>query len=211
MDGERSSVRKEKNNQAWISGVFLEPFRYSHEVSGECFHMTVVGVKRLNGYTDRIPVMISARYFIFNRDVTGMSAEISGEFRSHNEPMQNRTRLCLYLYAKEIRFCSERGEYIDNNQILLRGTIGKQPVYRLTPGGKEITDLLLAVNRVYGKTDYIPCICWGSTARYASRLRTGTQVRLQGRIQSREYVKVSEEGSIRKLAYEISANTLECL
>ena len=133
------------------------------------------------------------------------------EFHSHNLREENHTRLELYVFAREVKFVEVNDSKTDyTNRILLEGTICKPTVYRKTPLKKEITDLLLAVNRSFGKSDYIPCICWGSTARYAADLKVGTRVMVWGRIQSREYKKRIEENETQKrIVYEVSINTLE--
>lgn len=186
-------------------------FTFSHKICGECFYKAELQVKRLSDSVDTIPVLISEQIADITKSRVGEFAEIYGEFHSHNLREENHTRLELYVFAREVKFVEVNDSKTDyTNRILLEGTICKPTVYRKTPLKKEITDLLLAVNRSFGKSDYIPCICWGSTARYAADLKVGTRVMVWGRIQSREYKKRIEENETQKrIAYEVSINTLE--
>jgi single-stranded DNA-binding protein len=137
---------------------------------------------------------------------------VNGQFRSYNRHEEDRNRLVLSVFAREISFVEEELDGAKTNNILLDGYICKAPVYRKTPLGREIADLLLAVNRPYGKSDYIPCICWGRNARYASSFEVGEHVQVLGRIQSREYVKkLSEVETEKRVAYEVSVSKLECV
>ena len=200
-----------EDNQVVITGKIATDFIFSHKSCGECFFKTELLVKRLSYFVDRIPVMISEQIVDITKSRVGEFAEIYGEFRSHNLREENHTRLELYVFAREVKFAEVNDSKADyTNKILLEGTICKPTVYRKTPLKKEITDLLLAVNRSCGKSDYIPCICWGSTARYAADLKVGTRVMVWGRIQSREYKKRIEENETQKrIAYEVSISTLE--
>ena len=146
-------------------------------------------VKRLSDSEDRIPVMVSERLLDVTQDYVGEYIEIHGQFRSYNRHEEKHNRLVLSVFAREVRFVEEEDDSVPVNQIFLDGYIYKPPVYRKTPLGREIADLLMAVNRPYGKSDYIPCICWGRNARYASAFAVGGHVLIWGRIQSREYVK----------------------
>lgn len=206
------------NNNAYISGVIAEEFCYSHEVFGEKFYTSVVDVRRNSGVIDRVPIMVSERLvgvsslLIGNGDVAdkwvGERVYIYGQFRSFNKHDGERTHLILSLFAREF-YVVDDAEY-DDNSIELDGFICKEPIYRKTPLGREICDVLLAVNRPYGKSDYIPCIAWGRNARYASALEVGTRLKVQGRIQSREYSKkISDEYSERRTAYEVSILRME--
>ena len=199
-----------ENNQVSITGKIDAPFTFSHQVFGEGFYMTELLVKRLSDCEDRIPVMISERLLDVNQDYQGEYIEVHGQFRSYNRHEDRRNRLVLSVFAREVSFVEELDDTITVNQIFLDGYICKPPVYRKTPLGREIADLLLAVNRPYGKSDYIPCICWGRNARYASAFTVGGHVLIWGRIQSREYVKkISEEETERRIAYEVSVSKLE--
>ena len=193
-------------------GEVASGFTFSHEVFGEGFYMVDVLVKRLSNSEDRIPLMISERLIDVTKDYTGEFIMASGQFRSYNRHEEHKNRLVLSVFVREVEFVEEELDGAKTNNILLDGYICKAPVYRKTPLGREIADLLLAVNRPYGKSDYIPCICWGRNARYASGFAVGEHVQILGRIQSREYVKkLSETESEKRVAYEVSVSKLECI
>ena len=200
-----------ENNQVTIMGEVVSGFTFSHEVFGEGFYMVDVSVKRLSNSRDLIPVMISERLIDVTQDYTGEFLMVTGQFRSYNRHEEQKNRLVLSVFAREAEFIDEEPDGAKTNTILLDGYICKLPVYRKTPLGREIADLLLAVNRPYGKSDYIPCICWGRNARFASAFRVGEHVQLIGRIQSREYMKkLSETETEKRTAYEVSVSKLEC-
>ena len=191
-------------------GRIATGFTFSHQVFGEGFYMMDILVKRLSDSEDRIPVMVSERLIDITQDYVGEYIEIHGQFRSYNRHEEKRNRLVLSVFAREVKFVEEGEESIPVNQIFLDGYICKPPVYRKTPLGREIADLLMAVNRPYGKSDYIPCICWGRNARYASAFEVGGHVLIWGRIQSREYMKrISENETEKRIAYEVSVSKLE--
>ena len=191
-------------------GKIASQFTFSHQVFGEGFYMVDVLVKRLSDSEDRIPVMISERLLDVTQDCEGEYIHVTGQFRSYNRHEEKKNRLVLSVFAREVEFVEDDDESMKTNSIFLDGYICKPPVYRKTPLGREIADLLVAVNRPYGKSDYIPCICWGRNARYASALQVGGHVLIWGRIQSREYVKrISEEETEKRTAYEISVSKLE--
>lgn len=193
-------------------GVVASEFTYSHEVFGEGFYMVDVLVKRLSNSDDRIPLMISERLIDVTQDYTGEAIMVSGQFRSYNRHEEQRNRLVLSVFVREVEFIEEELDGAKTNHIHLEGYICKKPIYRKTPLGREIADLLLAVNRPYGKSDYIPCICWGRNARYASGFAVGEHVQVLGRIQSRDYVKkISEAETETRTAYEVSVSKLECV
>ena len=172
--------------------------------------MVDVKVLRLSESFDIIPVMVSERLLDVNADYKGMYVNVNGQFRSYNRHEERKNRLVLSVFAREIEFVDEIEESARTNQIFLDGYICKEPIYRKTPLGREIADLLLAVNRPYGKSDYIPCICWGRNARYASSFRVGERCSVWGRIQSREYMKkLDEENVERRVAFEVSVSKLE--
>lgn len=199
-----------ENNQVTIMGEVASKFTYSHEVFGEGFYMVDVLVKRLSSSEDRIPLMISERLIDVTKDYTGEFIMVSGQFRSYNRHEEQKNRLVLSVFVREVEFIDEELDGAKTNHILLEGYICKKPIYRKTPLGREIADLLLAVNRPYGKSDYIPCICWGRNARYASAFEVGGHVLIWGRIQSREYIKKLEENQTEKrTAYEVSVSKLE--
>ena len=199
-----------ENNQVTIMGKVATEFSFSHEVFGEGFYMVEVEVKRLSNSEDRIPLMISERLIDVTQDYTGEYIMVHGQFRSYNRHEEQKNRLVLSVFVREISFMEEEPDGTKTNSIWLDGYICKEPIYRKTPLGREIADLLLAVNRPYGKSDYIPCICWGRNARYASGFEGGEHVQLLGRIQSREYVKrISDTETEKRIAYEVSVSKLE--
>lgn len=199
-----------ENNCVKINGKILEGFFYSHEIWGEKFYAAYVGCPRASGKVDHIPLMVSERLMDVTQNYAGSSICISGQFRSYNKREEHRNRLILHVFVREAKF-AERGKMrINANRIYLDGYICKEPIYRKTPLGREIADLLLAVNRPYGKTDYIPCICWGRNALFASGLKVGDHCKISGRIQSREYQKTIGENELEvRTAYEVSANRIE--
>ena len=199
-----------ENNQVTIMGKVETDFSFSNEVFGEGFYMVEVEVKRLSNSEDRIPLMISERLIDVTQDYTGEYIMVHGQFRSYNRHEEQKNRLVLSVFVREISFMEEEPDGTKTNSIWLDGYICKEPIYRKTPLGREIADLLLAVNRPYGKSDYIPCICWGRNARYASGFEVGEHVQLLGRIQSREYVKrISDTETEKRVAYEVSVSKLE--
>ena len=201
-----------ENNQVTIMGEIVSPFTFSHEVFGEGFYMVDVSVRRLSNSEDKIPVMISERLIDVTQDYSGEFIMVNGQFRSYNKHDELKNRLVLSVFAREVEFIEEELDGAKTNNIMLDGYICKLPVYRKTPLGREIADLLVAVNRPYGKSDYIPCICWGRNARFASAFEVGNHVQIFGRIQSREYVKkISETATEKRIAYEVSVSKLECL
>lgn len=200
------------NNQVTIVGVVDSEFTYSHEVFGEGFYMLEVVVNRLSHMEDRIPLMVSERLVDVTQNYRGKIVEVHGQFRSYNKHEEGRNRLILSVFVREFGFVEEGESYARPNSVYLDGYICKQPVYRMTPLGREIADLLLAVNRPYGKSDYLPCICWGRNARFAGKFEVGAHIHLWGRIQSRTYQKRLENDEVEKrTAYEISVSKIECV
>ena len=201
-----------ENNQVSIMGKIISGFTFSHEVFGEGFYMVDISVQRLSESADVIPVMISERLIDVTQDYEGDYIQIFGQFRSYNRHEEKKNRLVLSVFAREVCFVEEECDKVKSNQIFLDGYICKMPVYRRTPLGREIADMLLAVNRPYGKSDYIPCICWGRNARFTSGFEVGGHVQVWGRIQSREYVKkLDDESTEKRVAYEVSVSKLEYL
>lgn len=201
-----------ENNQVTITGEIISDFQYSHQAYGEGFYLVDVSVKRLSGYADAIPVLVSERMMDVRQSYIGQHVKVDGQFRSYNRYEENRNRLILSVFAQELEFVYEIPEGERNNWIFLDGYICKEPNYRKTPLGREISDLLIATNRSYGKSDYIPCICWGRNARFVSGISIGSRVQVYGRIQSREYVKKLDDGVAEKrTAYEVSVNKIEIL
>ena len=200
------------NNQVTIVGTVDSEFTYSHEVFGEGFYMLEVVVSRLSHMEDRIPLMVSERLVDVKESCMGKIVEVHGQFRSCIKHEEVRNRLILSVFVREFSFVGEEGTLTRPNSIYLDGYICKPPVYRMTPLGREIADLLMAVNRPYGKSDYLPCICWGRNARFAGKFEVGTHIHLWGRIQSRTYQKRLEDDVVEKrTAYEISVNKIECV
>ena len=199
-----------ENNRVSIVGEIVSDFRYSHQVYGEGFYIVDVAVSRLSELSDVIPLMVSERLVDVTESCIGRLVETSGQFRSYNRHEEKHNRLVLSVFTRELKFVEEEDETVPVNQIFLDGFICKPPVYRKTPLGREIADVLLAVSRPYGKSDYIPCICWGRNARFASGFEVGGHVQVWGRIQSREYVKkLSETETEKRVAYEVSVSKVE--
>lgn len=199
------------NNQVTIAGEVVSEFTFSHEVYGEHFYIVNIAVCRLSNSYDVIPVMVSERLIDVTSDYRGCVLQVSGQFRSYNRHEENRNRLVLSVFAREAVLASQEDEDEKNpNHIFLDGYVCKHPVYRKTPLGREIADVLLAVNRPYGKSDYIPCICWGRNARFADKFEVGSHIQIWGRIQSREYQKkIAEDQYEKRVAYEVSVSKLE--
>ncbi len=199
-------------NQVSIAGEIVNEFTFSHDVFGEGFYLLEVIVKRLSNSYDIIPVMVSERLIDVKQECKGRYVEVQGQFRSYNRHEGDRNRLILSVFAREIEIVDELADDIKHNFVFLDGFVCKKPVYRKTPLGREIADVLLAVNRPYGKSDYIPCISWGRNARFADGFAVGGHVQMWGRIQSREYQKkLSETKFDKRVAYEVSVSKLEYL
>lgn len=199
-------------NYVEVCGEVVSDFTFGHEVFGESFYILDILVKRLSDSYDVIPLMISERLIDVNKDYHGVCVYVKGQFRSYNRHEEGKNRLILYVFVKELEFVNGESEKLNTNQIFLDGHICKAPVYRKTPLGREIADILLAVNRPYGKSDYIPCICWGRNARWASCIEVGNRIAICGRIQSREYQKkISETEIENRTAYEVSVFKMEDL
>jgi primosomal replication protein N len=200
------------NNQVSIAGEVISDFTFSHDVFGEGFYVLEVVVSRLSNSYDMIPVMVSERLIDVKQDYKGKFVEVLGQFRSYNRHEESKNKLVLSVFAREIKMEEELPESAKPNHIFLDGFVCKPPIYRKTPLGREIADVLLAVNRPYGKSDYIPCICWGRNARFAETFAVGGHVQIWGRIQSREYQKkVTDIEFEKRIAYEVSVSKLEYL
>ena len=201
------------NNEVQLSGLVDSNLSLSHEIYGESFYSFVLRVMRLSDICDYINVTVSER-LIHTLDVSpGSFVTVKGQFRSYNNYSETGSRLILTVFARDIENCLDSSA-IENeknpNQIYLNGFLCKEPIYRTTPFGREITDILIAVNRAYNKSDYIPCIAWGRNARFSSNLNVGDNIKIWGRIQSREYQKkLSEDETVTKTAYEISVSKME--
>lgn len=198
------------NNEVELTGTVDSELKFSHEVYGEGFYSFMVKVMRLSDISDIINVTISERLLQNILLVKGDTVSISGQFRSYNNYTESGNKLILTVFARDICVNPEEVKFKNPNHIFLNGFLCKKPVYRTTPFGREITDILIAVNRAYNKSDYIPCIAWGRNARFAGSLEVGENIKIWGRIQSREYQKkLSETESVTKTAYEISISKME--
>lgn len=196
----------DKNNRVFISGEIVSEAEFSHEVYGEGFYEMSVLVKRLSGQGDILPVTISER-LIQDKDLK-IGAEINaiGQFRSYNKLIDGKSKLMLTVFVREL---IDGAQSRNPNSIVLSGYVCKPPVYRTTPFNREIADILIAVNRSYNKSDYIPCIAWGRNARFAKNLEVGERIAIAGRIQSREYQKRLSDEEIKIMtAYEVSISKL---
>lgn len=197
------------NNTVTLQGFIESDMVFSHEIFREKFYTTSLQVGRLSEKFDNIPLMISDRLPI---PVKGEFYQIKGELRSYNKHEGDKARLILFVFVRDIDLIVE-DEYwnrIYHNKIYLNGYICKKPEYRVTPLGREITDILMAVNSSYGRSYYLPCICWGRNATYvADELSIGDKIEINGRIQSREYQKKTEDGTlIDRIAYEVSISQI---
>ena len=196
----------QENNKVFISGEIITEAEFSHEVYGEGFYEMNVLVKRLSGQGDVLPVTISER-LIADKDLkVGVTINAMGQFRSYNKLINGKSKLMLTVFVREL---FDYATVKNPNSIVLSGYICKPPVYRTTPFNREIADILIAVNRSYNKSDYIPCIAWGRNARFAKNLAVGEKIAIAGRIQSREYQKRVNEDDVKILtAYEVSISKL---
>ena len=208
------------NNHLILMGKVTSEKRFSHEIYGETFYIFDMEVPRLSDAQDIIPVTISERLIPEGTLEIGKKVLIKGQFRSYNSFENEKNKLILTVFAKDIFFedeienetNNEENKEVVSNEVILTGYICKKPIYRQTPFGREIADLLLAVNRAYNKSDYIPAIAWGRTARFCQNLEVGTEVRVTGRVQSRTYEKKFEDGTSQtRVAYEVSIGSLEVI
>ena len=198
------------NNGARVIGEIISGFTFSHEESGEGFYVVNVAVKCISEQAEVIPLMISERLINVDKDYRECTVEAIGQLRTYNRHERTGNRLVPLIFVREINFLDEFTDYTKNNQIFIDGHIYKEPIYRITPLNREIADFLLEVNRPYGKPDHIPCIAWGTNARYVSDFEVGTRVRIWGRVQSREYTKqVSETEREKRVTYEVSVSKLK--
>ena len=202
-----------ENNHLILVGKVVSEQKYSHEIYGEKFYSFNLEVVRLSSNTDIIPITVSER-LLTDFDLTiGKEVEVEGQFRSYNNYENEKNRLILTVFAKEIKEAEAHEEFDKDfvtNEVTLVGYVCKKPIYRQTPFGREIADLLLAVNRAYNKSDYIPCIAWGRNARFCQKIEIGTEVKVVGRVQSRTYEKKYEDGTVEnRVAYEVSIASME--
>ncbi len=210
-----------ENNYLTLVGKVTGEKRFSHEIYGESFYVFNLSIPRLSGNSDIIPITVSERLIKEDTLMEGKKLLVKGQFRSYNSYENEKNRLILTVFAKDIVEVEENNEEEENemvrkdtitNEVVLVGYICKKPIYRQTPFGREISDLLLAVNRAYNKSDYIPCIAWGRNARFCQNLEVGTEVKVVGRVQSRNYEKKHEDGTVEtRVAYEVSVGSLEVI
>lgn len=198
------------NNQVLVAGRVDSPPAFAHEIYGEGFYNFTLAVPRLSGYVDLLPVTLSERLIDIGQLSVNTEVVIKGQFRSYNKFIDGKNRLILTVFAKDIALKGEDEEIKNPNQIYLDGYICKKPVYRTTPLNREIADVLLAVNRPYNKSDYIPIIMWGRNARFAQNLAVGQHIKIWGRIQSRPYQKKLSSSEVQdRIAYEVSVSKLQ--
>lgn len=214
------NINYSENNNLTLVGKVVSQKRLSHEIYGEKFYLFDIEIPRLSDISDVIPVTISERLIDDEKLQIGAKALVKGQFRSYNSYENEKNKLILTVFAKDIVFEEElTEEEIEDirkqqlsNEVILMGYICKKPVYRQTPFGREIADILIAVNRAYNKSDYIPAIAWGRTARFCQNMEPGTEVKVVGRVQSRKYEKKYEDGTAEtKVAYELSIGSLEVI
>ena len=207
-----------ENNHIILVGKVTSDKRFSHEIYGEKFYIFDLSVPRLSGTSDIIPITVSERLMVGGDLPVGTKITVEGQFRSYNSYGEGKNKLVLTVFAKNIEMLEDQESEIEakkdfvSNEVTLIGYICKKPIYRQTPFGREIADILLAVNRAYSKSDYIPCIAWGRTARFCENMEVGTEVKVVGRVQSRQYEKKHEDGTVEnKVAYEVSVSSLEVI
>ncbi|MGY0372590.1 single-stranded DNA-binding protein [Clostridium sp. JNZ J1-5] len=196
------------NNKIYLEGTCVSGLEFSHEMYGEGFYSFKISVSRLSDVNDILPITISERLLTELEIKEGLELVVEGQLRSYNKFIDGSNRLILTVFARDIQPCIEKSK--NPNQIFLNGYICKEPVYRTTPFGREISDILLAVNRPYNKSDYIPTISWGRNSRFCKTLKVGDNIKVWGRLQSRQYQKkVGENDVLSKTAYEVSISKLE--
>jgi len=194
------------NNKVYLCGDIISDPVFSHEIYGEGFYELQLSVPRLSDHRDIIPITISERLLTDKQIVIGNKIAVKGQFRSYNKIFENKSRLMLTVFVREL---VEPDEQANPNMVELSGYVCKPPIFRVTPFNREICDLLLAVNRAYNKSDYLPCIAWGRNARYLKMIEVGEKLIIMGRIQSREYQKKLDDGNeVTRTAYEISVNKI---
>ncbi|MGE5328889.1 MAG: single-stranded DNA-binding protein [Deltaproteobacteria bacterium] len=199
-----------ENNTVTIVGKVVSKLNFSHEVYGEGFYNFMLDVPRLSDVNDILPITISERLIQNIQFEEGAFFEVEGQFRSYNSYNNESNKLMLTVFARDIKPVEDIAKIKNSNQIFLNGYVCKKPIYRTTPFGREICDILLAVNRQYNKSDYIPCIAWGRNAKYSENIKVGENIKIWGRVQSRSYQKTLEGNeTIIKVAYEVSVIKME--
>ena len=201
-------VVKEDTNIVNLKGRIENNLEFSHEIFGEKFYTTKIIIYRLSESYDMLPITVSERLLEEVNLEEDKLVKVTGQLRSYNKNINNKNRLVLTIFARDIEVEEEDNK--DPNNIFLDGYVCKEPVYRKTPLGREITDLLVAINRPYNKSDYIPSIVWGRNAKFAKSLKVGDRIQMWGRVQSREYEKKYQDGeSVKKVAYEVSISKIK--
>jgi len=191
-----------------LEGVVSSGLEFSHNLLGEVFYTFNLEVGRLSAIKDILPVTVSERLLIDIDINVGTQLAVSGQLRSYNKFLEVSNKLILTVFARDISYCDRNDSLI--NEVELHGFVCKQPIYRTTPFGREIADVLIAVNRSYNKSDYIPLVAWGKNARYAQLVEVGDEIKITGRLQSREYSKkLSDSESVTRIAYEVSVSRFE--
>ena len=180
---------------------------FSHENHDKSFHRFLLEVPRLSGAVDILPVIASRELPLGLDPTAGDMLTVTGQIRSHNRRTETARHLLIFVFATSV--CVEHSEPV--NDCILEGTLCREPVYRRTPLGREICDVMMAVPRAFRRADYLPCILWGRVAQEISQCHTRDCIRIEGRLQSRNYTKVTEDGAIERTAYEISALRAEIL
>ena len=199
---------KEDTNVVNLIGELDSELEFSHEIFGEKFYNTKIKINRLSDSYDILPITISERLLEDIDFENNKLVSVTGQLRSYNKNIDNKNRLVLTVFVRDLKVSEEENK--DPNSIFLDGYICKAPVYRKTPLGREITDLLVAINRPYNKSDYIPSIVWGRNAKFAKSLKVGDRIQMWGRVQSREYEKKTEDGNVlKKVAYEVSISRIK--
>lgn len=201
--------RAMEGNTAYLSGRVLAEPVFNHKTYGEAFYLVLLGIFRKSGYEDKIRLIISEKLLGGRSPKTGELLEISGQIRTYNREVEGRSKLEVTVFARQMGYCCEE-DFEYENHVTMEGFLCKEPVRRTSPLGREICDLMVAVNRMYNKSDYIPTIAWGRNAAYAGTLKVGDKISVEGRIQSRDYRKYTDEGKlVTKTAYEVSVIKLE--
>lgn len=200
------------NNKVYMIGKVAEKPVFSHEVYSEGFYIFYIEIPRKSGNSDRLPVVVSERLININRLDVDRTVVINGQIRSYNQHIDNKhSHLILSVFARDIDILEDVEINSDvNNTVEIVGHICKEPVYRVTPKGREIADLMIGVGRTYGKSDYIPTVVWGRGAKFAGNLKIGDKIFAKGRFQSRKYNKCLDDGSIEeRVAYELSVYEID--
>lgn len=193
-------------NVANFKGIASSGLEFSYEFHGEKFYRFTILTERLSGEVDEIPVIVSNKIIDGDTDIEDCEVELVGQIRTRNQD----GHLIVYIFCESLDFSVTYAYFKDVNEVEFYGYLCKAPIYRKTPKGREICDLLIAINRTYNKSSYIPCVCWGRNAKYASRLEVGCELNVLGRFQSREYKKKYEDGTIEtKTAYEVSLSMID--